>query len=121
MSGPKIFCWKCGQAQEDILLPLSRLAKCRHCHAELHCCRECRFFDPPGNKQCREPIAEPVKDKQRANFCGYLEPNPDACKKSGPDKQTETMAGLADLFRLKTDKGATRENGADEARRKLDA
>jgi hypothetical protein len=120
MSNPGIICWKCGQAQEDILLPLARLAKCKSCHADLHCCRECRFFDPTVNKQCREPVAEPVQDKQRANFCGYLEPNPSAHKTSGADKKTDAMAGLTDLFGIKSDASAAKEKSADEARRKLE-
>ncbi|TAJ92521.1 MAG: hypothetical protein EPO31_13080 [Gammaproteobacteria bacterium] len=120
MSNPKIFCWKCGQAQEDILLPLARLAKCKNCHADLHCCRECRFFDTTVSKQCREPVAEEVQDKKRANFCGYLEPIPSAHKTSGADKKTDDMAGLADLFGLKSDAGTSNKNDADEARRKLE-
>lgn len=120
MSNPGIFCWKCGQAQEDILLPLARLAKCKSCHADLHCCRECRFFDPTVNKQCREPVAEPVQDKQRANFCGYLEPNPTPHIKSAEGKKADAMAGLADLFGIKTEAGGGKGSNADEARRKLE-
>ena len=29
-------------------------------------------------KHCREPIAEEVKDKERANFCDYFKPRPGA-------------------------------------------
>jgi hypothetical protein len=35
--------------------------------------------------QCREPIAENVSDKQRANFCGYIQINPQAY--AGPSDQ----------------------------------
>jgi hypothetical protein len=34
----------------------------------------CRFYDLSKAKQCAEPVADPVLDKQRANFCGYFEP-----------------------------------------------
>lgn len=34
----------------------------------------CRFYDVSKAKHCAEPVAEPVADKQRANFCGYFEP-----------------------------------------------
>jgi hypothetical protein len=34
----------------------------------------CRFYDVTKPAQCAEPIAEPVRDKERANFCGYFEP-----------------------------------------------
>ena len=62
-------CWKCGASIEDLPFPLSRMAKCASCQADLHVCRLCRFYDTSKAHHCQEPIAEPVKDKQRANFC----------------------------------------------------
>jgi len=46
---------------------------CKQCDAELHVCKLCRFYDVTVAKQCREPIAELVRDKERANFCDYFE------------------------------------------------
>ena len=71
-------CWKCGASLKDIPLPFSRYSKCKSCKADLHVCRMCEFYDRTVSKMCREPIAEEVKNKQRANFCGYLEPSPRA-------------------------------------------
>lgn len=71
-------CWKCGKPLADLLAPLPRLAECPHCRAELHVCRMCVWFDPTVANQCREPVADPVTDKQRANFCGYFDINPNA-------------------------------------------
>ncbi len=36
----------------------------------------CIFYDTKVSKACREPIADQVRDKNRANFCGYFQPNP---------------------------------------------
>jgi hypothetical protein len=41
----------------------------------MHCCKNCRFFDPGKNNQCSETQAEWVKDKLKANFCDFFEPN----------------------------------------------
>jgi hypothetical protein len=71
-------CWKCGAVQPELLLPLARLAECPACRAQLHVCRMCRYFDPAAAQQCREPIADAVADKQRANFCGYFQLKPNA-------------------------------------------
>jgi len=71
-------CLKCGQALLDLLWPLARHEECPHCRAQLHVCRMCRFFDPAAPQQCREPVADLVSDRQRANFCGYFEINPQA-------------------------------------------
>ena len=67
-------CWKCQATQSDEPLPLSRRAECSRCGADLHVCRQCEFFDPKVSESCREPIAEPVLDKTKANFCGYFVP-----------------------------------------------
>lgn len=73
-----LICWKCGAALDDLPQPLSRRAECPACHAELHACRLCRHFAPDKAKQCREPVADEVKDKTRANFCDWFQPKPQA-------------------------------------------
>jgi hypothetical protein len=35
-------------------------------------CRNCSFFAPGSHNDCREPGAEPVTDKERANFCEFF-------------------------------------------------
>ena len=71
-------CWRCGASLAELSLPLSRFDACKACGAELHVCKLCQFHDPVVAKQCREPIAEEVRDKQRANFCDYFQPRADA-------------------------------------------
>lgn len=51
-----------------------RRAECESCGAELHCCRNCRFYDETAYNECREPVAERVVDKAAANFCDYFRP-----------------------------------------------
>lgn len=72
----RLACWKCGSSLE--FLSLARRDECPACAAELHVCRMCRFYDPGVSQACREPVADPVLDKERANFCGYFEPAPNA-------------------------------------------
>jgi len=45
---------------------------CPSCGADLHCCLNCKFYDLSMSKQCREPNAELVKEKPKANFCDYF-------------------------------------------------
>jgi ribosomal protein L40E len=116
-----LVCWKCGASLESDSLPLARLAECPACHADLHVCRLCEFYDPGVANSCREPIADVVKDKERANFCGYFQPRPDACAGPVADPAREAKARLDALF------GDTRESGpegiasdAERARRRLE-
>ena len=71
-------CWKCGAALGEPLLPLPRTEACPQCGTDLHVCRMCTLYDTSVAKSCREPIAEEVRDKERASFCDYLELRPSA-------------------------------------------
>ena len=67
-------CHACGR-EIRVLGKVGRTAECSECGADLHCCRNCRFFDTGVANQCREPNAEYVSDKAGANFCDYFEVN----------------------------------------------
>ena len=56
----------------------------------------CMYFDTAARQQCREPVAENVSDKQRANFCGYFQINPQAY--AGPSDQAADSQKLDALF-----------------------
>src|SRR5437016_11228842 len=64
-------CHRCGH---DIgtVERIGRRDTCLHCHADLHCCVNCAFYDPAYHNQCREPQAERQVDKQSGNFCDYF-------------------------------------------------
>ena len=113
-------CWKCGASLQEIPLPFSRYAKCKSCQADLHVCRMCEFYDRTVSKMCREPIAEEVKDKQRANFCGYLQPSPRAHTFSDQSAADTSKSELESLFGM--DKGSTSGSPTDpdQARQQLE-
>jgi hypothetical protein len=70
-------CWKCGH-QIETIDRVGFHAHCPQCDRPLHACRNCSFYDPVYNNQCRETMAERVVDKERSNFCEYFAPNVDA-------------------------------------------
>lgn len=80
----------------------------------------CRFYDPGKAKQCREPIAEEVNNKERANFCGYLEPLPGAYRAQDADAAQRARDELNKLFGA-APAGGGAEDEASRARRALDA
>jgi hypothetical protein len=45
---------------------------CGGCGADLHVCRNCTLHDPGAHNQCREPNAEWVAGRERANHCEYF-------------------------------------------------
>lgn len=82
----------------DQPLPIGRRDSCRACEAELHVCRMCRDYAPSRSNQCAEPMAEDVRDKTSANFCGYFAPRPHAYEPAD-DAQAAARAALEDLFK----------------------
>ena len=97
MPADTLNCWRCGAEVSDEPLPLSRTAECRQCGAELHVCRMCEFYDTSKAKACREPVAEPVGDKTRANFCGWFRPRAGLAG-TADDAAAEARRQLDDLF-----------------------
>jgi hypothetical protein len=97
MGAAALDCWKCGAPLEGMPIPVGRNEYCRSCRAEIHVCRMCRFYDLSKARQCAEPVAEPVQDKQRANFCGYFEPVPGRFRPSD-DPAREARQALDRLF-----------------------
>lgn len=93
-----LVCWRCGNSIAELPLPLSRYAECPACGGELHVCRMCTFFDPAVSKACREPVAEEVKEKERANFCGYFQPRPGAYTPRDEAPAREARSALDALF-----------------------
>ncbi len=93
-----LVCWKCGAALGEVLLPMGRRGECPHCTADLHVCKMCEFYDTSYAKSCREPVADEVRDKERANFCGYFKPIPNAFKQNGSAEADQAKAKLAALF-----------------------
>ncbi len=60
----------------------------------------CRFYDTSKAKHCSEPVAEPVSDKERANFCGYYEPVAGRYHSGGP-VANQALDALNALFGAK--------------------
>ena len=65
-----MICWKC-RKEIPIQKPL-RNDECPFCHADLHVCKACDFYESGAHNDCRESSAEYVNDKERGNFCDYF-------------------------------------------------
>lgn len=92
-----LVCWKCGATLAALSLPMRRLDVCPACRAELHVCRMCVDYDRGVAKFCREPTAEEVREKDRANFCDHYKPRPAAFR---PPDTAAIDTARAELDRL---------------------
>ena len=58
----------------------------------------CEFFELRVAKGCREPVADEVNNKERANFCDYFKPRPDAYQARDVTGMTSARSALDTLF-----------------------
>lgn len=91
-------CWKCKNKIEIEII--GRSTECPVCHADLHSCRNCRFYLPGSHFDCRENVDENIVDKERANFCDAF-------------MVQRTFSGSADGASLEEEKKAAAKNAFD--------
>jgi hypothetical protein len=66
-------CSECGErvtSPEDIIPGTS----CKKCGMDLHCCRNCTWFDTSAEKECRQPVSMRIPKKRSNNDCSHFKP-----------------------------------------------
>ena len=94
-----LVCHTCG-APVTLDEPIPRDAECESCRHDLRACLNCRHYDPGYNNSCVEPMADPVEDKHRRNFCEYFyfSREPFKAKGAGAAREADARAKLNQLF-----------------------
>ncbi len=64
-------CWRCGYTLSTAGYEYDSI--CPGCRTPTRVCRNCRYFSSGAPKQCTQPVADKIADKQRANSCHYFE------------------------------------------------
>ena len=64
-------CFYC-KKEVSVVSPVGRRENCPFCDTNLHCCKNCDFYDEKSYNECRESSAERVLDKEKSNFCDYF-------------------------------------------------
>jgi len=90
-------CWYCGSAVSEPE-PFGRSLRCAVCGKDLRSCRNCRFYLSGARGDCSETSAEPVADKERANFCDWFSLN--------SKYRTETAGQKKEMEKAKSAKSA---------------
>ena len=79
----------------------------------------CEFFDPGVRRGCKEPVADEVSDRERANFCGYFTPAAGVGPGAEDGASQAARVELDGLFGPPSSSSAS-PSDAGEARRRLD-
>ena len=65
-------CYFCGAEINDGMR-IYRSSTCPSCLKDLKICYNCKFYSEGAHWDCLESIHEPVREKDRANFCEYFQ------------------------------------------------
>lgn len=68
-----MICWKCGK--DNQIQDVFRTTDCSFCSADLHSCKQCKFYSKGLHNDCKESSADFISDKEKANFCDYFSVN----------------------------------------------
>lgn len=78
-------CFKCNHILDFSPMDMiGRQEECPSCYQSLHCCKMCYFYDTTSYNECKEPMANRVLDKEKANFCDFFKLG--GGSNNGPDK-----------------------------------
>lgn len=100
MSTGQIYCFKCSKPT-PVLTTVGFRDECLHCSEDLHVCKNCEFYDETAYNECREPSADRVVEKERANFCEFFQPSSSSSGNSAKDARNKMLADAEALFKKK--------------------
>ena len=80
---------------------VGRRDTCPHCHRDLRCSKQCKFYALSAYKECKDGAAERIVDKERANFCDFFLPRGSKVNGGGYNKTLEAKKALENLFKKK--------------------
>jgi hypothetical protein len=96
MLSPQMFsCHACGN-EIELVDKVKRSDTCEHCGVDVHCCKNCKFYDTYAHNQCRESATMWEPDKEKANFCTYFTPREGAAEKQD---RGSALSALEALFK----------------------
>lgn len=75
---------------------------CRNCNADIHTCRNCKFFDPGSPNQCMRPVAKRMDVKNERNSCPQFSPKillEKAVSEKKEDSSDAARRAFDDLFK----------------------
>lgn len=92
----------CHQCRTEIKIErfVGRTDECHRCGSDLHCCLNCDNYDPTMSNRCREPNAEWIPDREKANFCDFFTPSRAQGTPKSASSKDEAKRAFDSLFKF---------------------
>ncbi len=69
----ELLCYNCKKSTGlDLKQVIGRHEECPHCYANMHSCKMCTYYDQSSYNECKEPTANRIIEKEKANFCDHF-------------------------------------------------
>ena len=95
------YCHNCHTIWEGFNQP-GRRDTCLKCAEDLHVCLNCRFYDQHKADQCQINNIDPVKNKDKANFCEQFQFADKPLPEKNKDKTDQAREQWKKLFKKKS-------------------
>lgn len=93
-------CWKCRKKISEAPIKIGFRAVCVHCEADLHVCKNCRYYSVGKPNDCLVPGTEPIRDREMFNFCEEFRPKVDA-EPPASDEKARRILGVDEPVKKK--------------------
>ncbi|MCM3872776.1 MAG: hypothetical protein ND895_19015 [Pyrinomonadaceae bacterium] len=90
---------KCASCGAKVPPNINVDSSCPNCKADLHCCRQCTYFDPGARFECRKPIAARIVNKQARNTCELFAARIVVERETSSGPPTDARQAFANLFK----------------------
>lgn len=88
------YCWSCKQPTQ-MVDKVFRTDRCPHCQADMHCCLNCKHYDPGLPARCCDEFIQ-APDPTKANFSTRFTPR--TTPPSPAEDPEEARGKLSKLF-----------------------
>ncbi len=76
-------------------------AVCIHCDADLHVCKNCRYYSPGKPNDCLVPGTESIQDRERSNLCEDFKPRTELENRAAIEQRARRILGEDDIKKKK--------------------
>ena len=86
----RVRCSNCGAVLQAGVNPN---VKCPRCGFDLHCCKQCAYFDTGARFECMQPVPERITRKDQRNDCSLFQWRMTVEKDTAPSATTAAPGG----------------------------